>query len=45
MAEQPPFDLLTRIAVIEAKIRVIVLALEGVIVAAVSALLAYFFGK
>jgi hypothetical protein len=39
----PPVDLLTRVALLEAKVRIIVLALEGMIVAFVTALIAYFF--
>jgi hypothetical protein len=35
--------LLTRVALLEAKVRIITLALEGMIVAAVTALIAYFF--
>jgi hypothetical protein len=34
-----------RLALLEARMRVVVLALEGMIVAFVSALLAYFFGR
>jgi hypothetical protein len=37
--------LMIRVALLEAKIRVIVLALEGMIVAFVTALIAYFFGR
>ena len=36
-------DLLTRVALLEAKVRIIVVALEGMIVAFVTALIAYFF--
>lgn len=39
----PPVDLMTRVALLEAKVRLIVLALEGMIVAFVTALIAYFF--
>ena len=35
--------LVTRVTLLEAKIKVIVLALEGMIAAAVAALIAYFF--
>jgi hypothetical protein len=34
---------LTRLALLEARMRIVVLALEGMIVAAVTALIAYFF--
>jgi hypothetical protein len=34
-----------RLALLEAKVRLLVLAVEGMIVAAVSALLAFFFGR
>jgi hypothetical protein len=37
--------LMTRVALLEARVRVIVLALEGMIVAFVTALIAYFFGR
>jgi hypothetical protein len=36
-------DIPTRIALLEAKMRIVVLALEGMIVAFVTALIAYFF--
>jgi hypothetical protein len=36
-------DIPTRIALLEAKLRIVVLALEGMIVAFVTALIAYFF--
>jgi hypothetical protein len=39
----PPVDLPTRVALLEAKMKVVVLALEGMIVAFFSALIAYFF--
>jgi hypothetical protein len=39
------FDIMTRIALLEARMRIVVLALEGMIVAFVTALIAYFFGK
>jgi len=35
--------LLTRVVLLEAKVRIITLALEGMIAAAVAALIAYFF--
>jgi hypothetical protein len=37
--------LATRVALLEARMRIVVLALEGMIVAAVTALIAYFFGR
>lgn len=37
--------ILTRIALLEARMRIVVLALEGMIVAFVTALIAYFFGR
>lgn len=42
----PPPDtgLMTRVTLLEAKVRIITIALEGMIVAAVTALIAYFFG-
>jgi hypothetical protein len=36
-------DLPTRVVLLEAKVRLLVLAVEGMIVAAVTALIAYFF--
>jgi hypothetical protein len=36
-------DIHTRVALLEAKMRIVVLALEGMIVAFVTALIAYFF--
>jgi hypothetical protein len=39
----PPVDLPTRVALLEARVRLIVLALEGIIVTVVTALIAYFF--
>jgi hypothetical protein len=44
-SEPNPGGLMTRVALLEAKVRLIVLALEGLIVVIVSALLAYFFQK
>jgi len=41
MPSNLPLDV--RVALLEAKVRLIVLALEGMIVAAVTALIAYFF--
>jgi hypothetical protein len=41
----PEKNIATRVALLEAKVRIVVLALEGMIVAAVTALIAYFFGK
>jgi hypothetical protein len=38
-----PADLLTRVTLLEAKVKIITLALEGMIVAFVTALIAYFF--
>jgi hypothetical protein len=38
-----PVDLPTRVALLEAKVRLITLALEGMIIAFFSALIAYFF--
>jgi hypothetical protein len=35
----------TRLALLEARVRLLVLVVEGMIVAAVTALIAYFFGK
>jgi len=44
MSDKPPvYDIDTRIALLEARVRLIVLALEGTIVTIISALLAYFF--
>jgi hypothetical protein len=37
-------SLLTRVTLLEAKVKLIVFVLEGMIVAAVTALIAYFFG-
>ena len=46
MAEAAPEqNIPTRVALLEAKVRVITYALEGMIVAGVTALIAYFFGK
>jgi len=38
-------NLLTRVALLEAKVKVIVLALEGMIALVAAALLGYFFGR
>lgn len=39
----PEAGLMTRVALLEAKVRIIVLALEGMIIAFFTALIAYFF--
>jgi hypothetical protein len=41
--DPPAGDVPTRLALLEAKVRIITLALEGMIAAAVAALIAYFF--